>query len=257
MSILRKLSRALGFSRPQEGSSSGYEIIDQAAALASSHDGWLDPSVAGRQDAAFGRLLDGMRAGNVRRDFEVAAEAVRGTGLDNPSLLEVGCGSGYYSDVFAHLLGGKLRYTGLDYSEAMITLARARYPDAAFVVGDATALPFEDGAFDIVMNGVSLMHIVEYGKAIAESRRVARRWAIFHTVPVLQRRETTFLRKKAYGLPTVEVIFNESELVRLFETSGLQVRQSYSSLPYDLSFLLGEPTLTRTYLCEIVTPCAT
>ena len=89
------------------------------------------------------------------------------------------------------LLPGGISYTGIDYSDAMIARARARYPSAAFEVADATRLPYADGAFDIVFNGVSLMHIIDYRAAIREAARVAARYCIFHTVPVFDDHQTT------------------------------------------------------------------
>ena len=86
-------------------------------------------------------------------------------------------------------------YTGIDYSEAMIARARARYPSVAFEVADATRLPYPDDAFDIVFNGVSLMHIIEYQAAIREAARVAGRYCVLHTVPVFDDHQTTYLRK--------------------------------------------------------------
>jgi ubiquinone/menaquinone biosynthesis C-methylase UbiE len=188
------MANILGIARTPPPSSTSYEIIDRESAAAERFDGWLDPAVAAKQDDAFRKLLSDMYGGSPRRDLLVAAEAVRHTGLTAPTLLEVGCGSGYYNEVFEHLLGSHVRYTGLDYSDAMIELARRRYPDIPFVVGDAAALPFNDASFDIVMNGVALMHIIAYDRAIAESARAASRWCIFHTVPVLERRATTFLK---------------------------------------------------------------
>jgi len=67
-----------------------------------------------------------------------------------------------------------IHYTGLDNSEAMIQLALERYAHRPFVLGEAAALPFVDGTFDIVVNGVSLMHMLRYTSAITECRRVAR-----------------------------------------------------------------------------------
>lgn len=233
------------------GSSAGYEIIDRAAAREGTLDGWFDASVADRQDAAYGRLLEEMRAGRSRIDFTAAADAVRAAGMDAPSILEIGCGSGYYAEVLAHLLGGPVRYTGLDYSPAMIELARRRHPGHVFAVGSATEIPFPDDAFDISINGAALMHIIDYEKAIAESRRVSSGWCIFHTVPVHRNRPTTFLRKHAYGSPTVEISFNESELTGHFSDAGLALRGTFESIPYDLVAVLGEPTVTRTYLCEV------
>lgn len=250
--ILKRIGRKLGILPAAQGSSTAYEVIDRGAADDVGLDGWWDQSVAERQDAAYKGLLDEMYAGRLRVDFTVAADAVRATGLASPSLLEVGCGSGYYNEVFAHLLAAPVQYTGLDYSGAMIEVARRRYPAIPFVVGSATDLPFPDGAFDIVMNGVALMHIPDYVKAIAESRRVARRWCIYHTVPVHQNRPTTFLRKNAYGRPTVEISFNESELRQRFAEGGLEVRKVFESVSYDLVAVLGEPTVTKTFVCEVL-----
>ena len=95
------------------------------------------------------------------------------------------------------------------------------------------------------------MHLMSYQKAVEESRRVSRRWCIFHTVPLLQTRETTVLRKDAYGQPTLEIIFNNAELHAIFTANGLRVRAAIDSLPYDLEPVLGEPTVTKTFVCEI------
>jgi SAM-dependent methyltransferase len=231
--------------------SSGYSIVDTEVVESTALDGWLEDSVARTQHGAYQPLLAEMHAGNPRLDFTVAARAILLTGLENPTLLEVGCGSGYYSEVLSFLSGAAIQYTGLDYSPAMVEVAREHYPGSSFVVGDATALPFERDSFDIVMNGVSLMHILGYRDAIAESRRVARRWCIYHTVPLLMGRQTTVLTKSAYGSPTVEVIFNENELRGLLQENGLIIRHTLDSIPYDLSSVLGEPTFTKTFVCEV------
>jgi SAM-dependent methyltransferase len=231
--------------------SAEYVLIEPALGLPAGLDGWRDPAVAERQDSAFQGVLQEMYAGRPREDLLAAAEALRRSGRVDGSLLEVGSGSGYYSEILSYLLQRPIRYVGLDYSHAMVELARRRYPSQRFLVGDAAALPFANGAFDVVLNGVSLMHTVRYGAAIAESRRVTRRWCIFHTVPVLQCRRTTLLRKRAYGQPTIEIIFNEGELAALLQRSGLEIRHVAASVPYDLKAVVGEPTLTRTYLCEI------
>lgn len=255
---LRKATQTVGSNAPsnpwRKGSmptSTDYQLIDFDTAISERYDGWCERIVADRQDAAYRTLIREMHAGRPREDFLVAAEAVRRTGLDNPSILEVGCGSGYYNEILSHFLKRQVRYMGVDRSPAMISLARKRYPSYPFVVGDATALPFGDGAFDAVLNGVSLMHILRYELAVAESRRVGRRWSIFHTVPVLQRRETTILRKSAYGQPTIEIIFNEAHLCHLLEQRGLAVRHVLDSVPYNLEAVLNERTVTRTYVCEV------
>jgi hypothetical protein len=67
----------------------------------------------------------------------------------------------------------------------------------------------------------------------------------------MKNRETTRLEKKAYGQPTVEIIFNEPEFVKLLEDSGFIIVNVIESIPYDLKGLLGEQTVTKTYVCEV------
>lgn len=229
--------------------SSELEIVEGEVPETLLH-GWRDSAVAARQQAAFHSILQELRRGNPREDFVALAKAVNHTQLDNPLLIEVGCGSGWNSEVLRLLTKRPFHYVGMDYSSAMIALGRRDYPSAHFITGDATALPFRDGACDILVSGTVLMHLLHYRRAITESRRVTRRWCIFHTVPVLQHRATTLLAKKAYGADTIEVIFNESELLAMFAQSNLELRGKFDSIPYNLEFILGESTSTRTYLCE-------
>jgi ubiquinone/menaquinone biosynthesis C-methylase UbiE len=232
--------------------SSDYQIIEGGALDSASLNGWHELDVARTQHDIYAGLLDAMMQGELREDFRVACEAVQATGLEHPSLLEVGCGSGYYNRVFAHLLQVPVDYSGLDYSSVMIRLAQQHYPGLNFMQGDAMNLPLPDASFDIVMNGAALMHMMNYPAAIAESRRVSRRWSIFHTVPVIQQRATTTLTKNAYGHPTAELVFNEEEFRSVLTRSGLTIRQVWESIPYNLEHVLGEPTTTKTFLCEAV-----
>ena len=235
--------------------SDGYAIVSADVARNIQPDapdtgGWHHTAVAWRQDAAYRELLTEMRQGRPRKDLVTAAEAIRQTHVAAASVLEVGCGSGYYADVIAYLTRRQLRYVGIDSSRPMIQLARDASSTHDFVIADAIALPFKASTFDIVFNGVSLMHIMRYEAAIAESRRVSRRWCIFHTVPLVRRRPTTFLRKLAYGHPVLEVIFNDEEFRSLLVREGFVVRSILESIPYDLQTVLGEPSWTSTFVCE-------
>lgn len=231
--------------------STDYRVLsgmEEARHMAASSRGWLAARTVARQQRAYQDLVAAMKRGEPRLDFRVAAEAIAATGMANPKLLEVGCGSGYYSEVFAALIPRGVRYTGIDYSDVMIARARAHYPSAAFEVADATKLPYPDGAFDIVFNGVSLMHIVDYRAAIREAARVAARYCVFHTVPVFRDYRTTYLRKYAYGAPVVEIIFGKQELMSLCRDAGLRLEREWPSIPYDVSDVVGHHSSTETYL---------
>jgi ubiquinone/menaquinone biosynthesis C-methylase UbiE len=227
-----------------------YQIIEGDVSP-SLRDGWRRSSVAERQHAAFEPILRRMHRGEARQDFVALTEAVRATELFDPVIVEVGCGSGWNSEVLSALLGRPFRYVGMDYSMTMAAAGKRQYPETEFVVGDAAALPLGNGVCDIVLSGTVLMHVADYAQAIRESRRATRQWCVFHTVPVLQNRHTTMLSKLAYGEPVVEVVFNESDLLSVFRANGLAVRRVFENIPYDLTSVLGERTETRTYLCEV------
>jgi ubiquinone/menaquinone biosynthesis C-methylase UbiE len=91
-------------------------------------------------------------------------------GLPPARTLDVACGTGWLTQ---HLRG---QITGLDASEAMLEIARERVPGGQFVVGEALALPFEDGSFDRVLTGHFYGHLEEEERVrfLSEARRVAR-----------------------------------------------------------------------------------
>ena len=230
-------------------SSDRYELLPDGGSPDLSR-GWQDPLIPDQQWAAIAPLLAAMRAGKPRQDFVALADAVRMTGLQDPVVIEVGCGSGWNAEVLAQLLGHPFTYIGLDYSYALVRHGRTHYPNLTFVVGDAASLPLQDDVCDILIAGTVLMHVPQYELAIRESRRVCRQWCVFHSVPVTKVRPTTFLRKLAYGVPVVEVIFNENELLELFTRNCLRLEMTLRSVPYDLSEVLGEATESRTYVCR-------
>ncbi len=84
-------------------------------------------------------------------------------------LLDIACGSGYAAAIAAHR-GAEV--SGLDASEALIVIARARTPAADFRVGDMFALPFDDAAFDVATSFNGIWKGCE--GALREARRVVR-----------------------------------------------------------------------------------
>ena len=83
--------------------------------------------------------------------------------------VDLGCGGGGAS-VMADSLGAHV--SGLDASEALISIARERIPGADFRVGDLEALPFQDDSFDITFASMSLMFARDMMAALAEMKRV-------------------------------------------------------------------------------------
>ncbi|HBX80814.1 MAG: demethylmenaquinone methyltransferase [Propionibacteriaceae bacterium] len=59
-----------------------------------------------------------------------------------------------------------------DLSLGMLAVGKQRQPDLTFVAGDALALPFADGAFDVVTISFGLRNVQDTDAALRELRRV-------------------------------------------------------------------------------------
>lgn len=91
-------------------------------------------------------------------------------------VLEVGCGVGQTSVLLAERCG--CRVVGVDLSAGMVAFAEARARKRGvsdrteFRVGEITALPFEDGRFDVVFGESITVFAPDQRKAIHEYARV-------------------------------------------------------------------------------------
>ena len=167
-------------------------------ALVAHYEAWYHTS-GGRADrlekALLGRLLTG---------FPQAR-----------TLLEVGCGTGHFSRWFAEQ-GDQV--VGLDLSRPMLAEA-ARLGGPPCVRGDALALPFATGAFDLVALVTTLEFLPDPVQALAEALRVARKGLV---LGVLNRRSFLGRQLKGKGGAVWEParFFTPAELVRLVQRAA-------------------------------------
>lgn len=87
-------------------------------------------------------------------------------------VLEVGCGRGIALPVLRERLQ-PTRLVGLDIDPSLLAIAAASAdPDTELVEGDLRNLPFEDGAFDLVIDFGTTFHLDRPGRALREVARV-------------------------------------------------------------------------------------
>lgn len=128
-----------------------FEALEREAwdAKAAFYDAWVGRITAG----AAGPLLD-------------AVGAAAGT-----FLLDVACGTGQVAAAAARRGAHAL---GVDFAPTMIAEAERTFPDVAFRLADAGALPFTDADFDAVVSAFGVLHFADPEAAFAEASRVLR-----------------------------------------------------------------------------------
>ena len=84
-------------------------------------------------------------------------------------VLDVATGPGY---VAAEAARRGATVAGVDVAAAMVARARAAHEGIEFRQADAQSLPFEDGAFDVVLSNFGLPHLGRPELAVAEGVRV-------------------------------------------------------------------------------------
>ena len=91
-------------------------------------------------------------------------------------VLDIGSGPGFLACEMASAVGASGSVTGIDPSEHMLSLAGERQAPGhvTFGPGNATDLPFADGAFDVVTSTQVYEYVADMPRALAEAHRVLR-----------------------------------------------------------------------------------
>jgi SAM-dependent methyltransferase len=114
----------------------------------------------------------------------------------NETLLDVGCGTGYFTRRFAASVA-EGNVLGADIDVDTLRFAAGQSPRGlSFVAADARRLPFRDGSFDVVVGITSLCFICEEKQALREMLRVARRRVV---LGLLNRHSLLYLEKGRGG----------------------------------------------------------
>jgi len=111
------------------------------------------------------------------------------------SLLDIGCGTGYFTRLFARDTQGFM--VGIDPDRDWLAYARKQAAGAeTFVRARAEALPFPDHAFDCTISVTALCFIANQAQALREMIRVTRRRFV---LGLLNRRSLLYLEKGRAG----------------------------------------------------------
>jgi arsenite methyltransferase len=98
---------------------------------------------------------------------------------EGEAVLDIGSGPGLLATEMAQAVGPTGRVCGIDVSDSMLTLARRRAVPAGsarleYRHGDACAVPYPGGSFDVAVCTQVLEYVADIPAALAEARRVLR-----------------------------------------------------------------------------------
>lgn len=155
--------------------------------------------------------------------------------------LDVACGPGFLTLALAERCA---RATGFDATDAFLEHARTEaarrgLDNVVFEQGDAEALPYEDGAFELTTCRAAFHHFPRPERVLAEMVRVTARGGRILVADLLgsEDAEQAALHDRIERLcdPTHERALPLSELHALFDGAGVErVREIPSTLDYDL-----------------------
>jgi len=95
-------------------------------------------------------------------------------------ILDVGCGTGYMLNMIQNTIqSNAIKLIGIDISEVAINIAKKRYPDIEFHLGDATHTFFEDKSIDVVISYGTYEHFDVPEDGIKEMARILKPWSVF------------------------------------------------------------------------------
>jgi SAM-dependent methyltransferase len=92
--------------------------------------------------------------------------------LQVSSVLDVGCGTGDYAQLFDP---ARVRYLGVDISEKMVEECRRLFPSHRFAVADGDSIDAPDDSFDLVLSIGVLEYLPDPVSHLRELARVTRR----------------------------------------------------------------------------------
>ncbi len=181
---------------------SAHEVQGNTALLSA----WQDESIPVRQRQLVNSELADMYRGHPPKPFTVLCDLIREIVRPHMSFLDIGCAGGYYYEGLEYLLKTTLDYTGTDYSEPLIAMARSYYPHRQFAVADGAHLPYVSASFDLAMSSGVLLVVENPAEHIAEAARVSNRWVVLHRIPVCYGKEIRYMKKFAYHVETFEQV---------------------------------------------------
>ncbi len=143
------------------------------------------------------------------------------------TVLDLSCGKGE----ILHKIGvtqPSLKLSGIDIDAGVIEQAKVLNPNATFSVGDASKLPFESKAVNLVISSMSVHHYRNLETIFSEVARILTEDGSFYVMDVAPRYRLTLRFWNFWGCSEAyhfERYYRRSDLEVLLEKRGLSIKE--------------------------------
>lgn len=165
---------------------------------------------------------------------------IRKTGFDSPTLLDSGCGEGYYTRFYCDTVKAMNgRCAGIDLSKDGIKHSARRCPEGEFAIASVYHIPIKDESVDIVVNCFSPNAPTEFARILKDGGY------LFYVVP--DENHLWELKSVLYELPYKNPVKEEAYegFVKTGE-SGVKTKFTLNSTDEILSLLNMTPYTWKT-----------
>lgn len=130
-----------------------------------------------------------------------------GVDFQNASVLEIGCGTGYYSGLLHNL--GVRNYVGVDITDVLFQELKEKFPEFRFIRRDVTLAKLE-GKYDLIFMIDVIEHIVVEGKfsfAMENVRDCLSENGVFIVAPIMKTSKKRLFYVRQWSLENIEERF--------------------------------------------------
>ncbi len=139
--------------------------------------GYVNLHISNKKNSGDDKEMIQSRRDFLERDYYkgISEEVNKVTGRylesEQPEILDIGCGEGYYTKHLKNYLedlGKKSNIYGIDISKEAVLFASRSYKDIFWAVGSAADLPMADGSLDAVVCMFSRLAQEEYSRVLKD-----------------------------------------------------------------------------------------